>query len=62
MKSTLFWGKMPEGYKIVYCDKTPLAIWTLLQSARMRFAEKWIDSLIRSIAMTTVTNGLRQTG
>lgn len=53
---------MPEGYKIVYYAKNPLAVWTLLQSARMCFAEKWMESVIGSIAMTTVTNGLPQTG
>lgn len=51
---------MPESCKIVYYAKK--AIWTLLQSARLCFAEKWIESLIGSIAMTTVTNGLPQTG
>lgn len=53
---------MPEGYKIVYYAKNPFAVWTLLQSARLCFAEKWMESVSGSIAMTTVTNGLPQTG
>lgn len=62
LESHIILGKMPEGYKIVYYAKNPFAVWTLLQSARLCFAEKWMESVIGSIAMTTVTNGLPQTG
>lgn len=50
----------PEGRELVNYAANPLAICTVLQSARL-FCRK-MDSMIGSIAMTTVTNGLTQAG